>query len=557
MSFQNISRPILLTIIAGSTFSFFSAIQAAELNTTSSIEAVTIFPGSAKVTRVATLDVPAGESTLEISDLPMRLIQSSLRVSGTSGADVTLGSVSLKNNINTQLVLEKERTLKHQIDTLNQQRKGLQDSIKRQQSKLEYISAMGSGGSSDAGSRYLQLPMEQWQEAWKTLEDATANAQQKIRVTSKEMTTLDAELQKLNSQLRQVATNQRSTRVAGLSLKATSDTTLTITISYLINGAAWAPVYDADLDTQTGKLSLKSQAEISQRTGENWQNTKVTLSTLRPSQSSQLATFEPWSIDFAPEFEAYPMTKSMVMSEEMAPMMDAGMAMRSTATPAPIMRKVQEEQSELVTADFSADYKIPQTVSLDSGSEKKRFSLSSEEHDSTIVLASTPRLDPRVLLTSSFKYQNDTPLLAGNLSLYRDGNYVGSTHLSQQQPGQEVKLSFGEDDKVKLTFQPDPDAKSEDGIFFGKRKVVKRAYQITLRNQHDKPYPINLYDNVPVASHEDITVALSGDTPSDKDIDDKKGVLVWERMLQPNLEQRLRYGYSVSYPEDKNVFGLQ
>ena len=161
MSFQNISRPILLTIIAGSTFSFFTGVYAAELNTTSSIEAITVFPGSAKVTRIATLKIPSGESTLEISDLPMRLIQSSLRVSGASDADVTLGSVSLKNKINTELVLEKERNLKNQIDTLNQQRSSLQDQIKRQQSKLEYISAMGSGGSSDAGSRYLQLPMEQ------------------------------------------------------------------------------------------------------------------------------------------------------------------------------------------------------------------------------------------------------------------------------------------------------------------------------------------------------------------------------------------------------------
>ena len=98
-----------------------------------------------------------------------------------------------------------------------------------------------------------------------------------------------------------------------------------------------------------------------------------------------------------------------------------------------------------------------------------------KERDLKNQIASTPRLDPRVLLTTSFNYKRDTPLLSGNLSLYRDGNYVGNTHLSQQQPGQDVKLSFGEDDKVKLNFQPDPDAKSEDGIFFGKRKVMKRT----------------------------------------------------------------------------------
>ena len=556
MSFQNISRPILLTIIAGSTFGFNTNILAADLNTTSAIEAVKIFPGSAKVTRVATIEVAAGEHTLEITDLPMRLIQSSLRVTGTADADVKLGSISLKSKINTELVLEEERALRKQIDSVSQERSSLQDIIKRQQSKLEYITAMGSGGDSEAGSRYLQLPMEQWQEAWKTLEDATAAAQQLIRETSLEVVALDAELKKLNSQLRLVASNQRSTRIAGLSLEASADTTLKVEISYLINGASWAPVYDADLDTQSGKLTIKSQAEISQRTGENWNNTKVTLSTLRPSQSSQLATLEPWSIDFAPDLESFPVARGMAMSEEMTPMMEADMGVHAVAS-APMAKRVEAEQSVLVSADFSADYIVPRQVSLDTGSEKKRFALSEEAHNSDIVLASTPRLDPRVLLSTSFKYNKDTPLLSGNLSLYRDGNYVGSTHLSQQQPGQEVKLSFGEDDKVKLTFQPDPDAKSEDGIFFGKRKVVKRAYQITMNNQHDKSYPIHLYDNVPVASHEDITVELSGDAPSEKNIEDKKGVMVWKRTLKPKTEQRLRYGYSVSYPEDKHVFGLQ
>lgn len=556
MSFQSISRPIVLTIISGSTFGFLSYAQAAELITTSSIQSITVFPGSAKVTRVAKLEVPAGESTLEISDLPMRLIQSSLRVDGSADADVTLGSVSLKSKINTELVLKEERLLREKIDTLNLQRTALQDKIKRQQSKLEYIAAMGSGGNNETGSRYLQLPMEQWQEAWKTLEEATANAQELIRDTNTEVTALDAELKKLNNQLRLVASNQRSTRVAGLNLKASADTTLEIEISYLINGASWTPVYDADLDTQSGKLTIKSQAEISQRTGENWDKTKVTLSTLRPSQSTQLATLEPWSIDFAPDFEAFPTARGMAMSEEMAPMMDAEVSMMA-APAAPVKRKVVAEQSLMVTADFSADYIIPQTVSLDSGSEKKRFSLSSEEHNSTIELASTPRIDPRVLLTTHFKYDGETPLLAGNLSLYRDGYYVGNTYLSQQQPGQEIKLSFGEDDKVKLTFQPDPDAKSEDGIFFGKRKVVKRAYQVTMNNQHQQAYPIQLYDNIPVASHEDINVELTGDAPSEKDIDDKKGVMSWKRTLQPKTELRLRYGYSVSYPEDKNVYGLQ
>lgn len=558
MRFHHLSPPALFALIVGSTLSFCSALHAAELNTTSSIQDITIFPGSAKVTRVATLNIPSGESTLEIRDLPLNLIQTSLRISGESVNDVTLGSITLKNKINTEWVLEKERVLRQQIDDLNQQRREHQDKIKRQQSQLEYISAMGSGGNSDMGSRYLQLPMAQWKEALKTLDEATAEAQQTIRNTNIQLAQLDIKLKKLNNELRQVASNQRSTRVAHLSLNASSDTSLAVKISYLINGASWTPVYDADLNTHTNQLTIKTQAEIRQRTGENWQGATVTLSTLRPSESSQLAILQPWPIDFAPEFSGYPSaaSKSMIMDAEVAPLIEADVAVRA-APAAPRKRNIRREESTLVSADFSAEYKIPKMIDLDSGSQKKRFSLSTKSYESNVVLAATPRLDPRVLLTSNFKYEGKTPLLAGSLSLYRDGNYVGQAHLNQQQPGQEVKLSFGEDDNVKLTFQPDPDAKSEDGIFFGKRKAVKRAYQITMSNQHDKTFTIHLYDNIPVASHEDINVELSGVKPSEQDIDDKKGVMLWERTLAPSSKQQLNYGYRVSYPKDKTVFGFE
>ncbi|PWQ96363.1 mucoidy inhibitor MuiA family protein [Leucothrix arctica] len=534
-----------------------SPLSAAELTASSKIDAVTVFPGSAKVSRVATIQVPAGESTLEIKDLPINLVNTSLRVNGESDTNISLGSVSLKREVNKDVVLKNELDIRNKIEVLSEQRKGLEDTINRAKAQLQYINAMGSGNASKNGSSYLQLPMEKWQEAWQTLGAATEKAQSDIRQTELQLKQLDVEITKLQTELRGVASNQKSTRVATLTINAEQAGELSVQVSYIINGAGWSPVYDADLNTETGNLSIKTQAEIFQRTGEDWINTNVTLSTLRPSQSSQLIELQSWSIDFMDDrlMKSRGMAmNSMAMSadvmEESAPI-----AMMKPA-PRVARKRVQTEQSTLVFADFSADYKVPSLVSLDSGNQKRRFLLSTSDFDSSIVLASTPRLDPRVLLTTSFTYNSPTPLLAGTASLYRDGNFVGSSRLSQKQAGEKVQLSFGEDDKVKLTFQPNPDSKSNDGVFFGKRKVVDRGYQITLNNQHDKAYPLHIFDNVPVASHDDIKVTLTGDAPTDKDIDDKKGVLRWERSLKGNSETRIKYGYTVTYPEDKSVLGL-
>src|SRR6266700_1867441 len=56
--------------------------RAADVDATSSVEAVTVYPDGASVTRVIALDVAAGDTTLVAKDFPLTLDPSSLRVEG-------------------------------------------------------------------------------------------------------------------------------------------------------------------------------------------------------------------------------------------------------------------------------------------------------------------------------------------------------------------------------------------------------------------------------------------------------------------------------------------
>jgi uncharacterized protein DUF4140 len=66
--------------------------QAADLDAVSAVDAVTVYPDGASVTRVITVDVPAGDSTLVARDFPLTLDPSSLRVEGEAGAKLTIGA---------------------------------------------------------------------------------------------------------------------------------------------------------------------------------------------------------------------------------------------------------------------------------------------------------------------------------------------------------------------------------------------------------------------------------------------------------------------------------
>jgi hypothetical protein len=61
-------------------------------------------------------------------------------------------------------------------------------------------------------------------------------------------------------------------------------------------------------------------------------------------------------------------------------------------------------------------------------------------------------------------------------------------------------------------------------------------------------------DNIPTSRQQDIKVELTGKTPpTRRDVDEKRGVLAWEALLQPDEERQIEFGYRVSWPAGKRV----
>src|SRR5262245_39469978 len=81
-----------------STLAVIAAVPAtaAEIEAASQIDAVTVYPDSAMVTRVIRLDLPAGDSTLLAQDFPLSLDPPSLRVEGEGGARLVIGAVEAR-----------------------------------------------------------------------------------------------------------------------------------------------------------------------------------------------------------------------------------------------------------------------------------------------------------------------------------------------------------------------------------------------------------------------------------------------------------------------------
>lgn len=531
----------------------------ADLQASSSISLVTVYPDSARITRTASIELPAGETKVILPGLPLQMEPTSLRVSGTGTSNVSLGSVQLVEQLSSNAVQVKERELEEEIQRWQEKRQEVADAKTRAEQQLAFIRAMGlQQPSKDAQPQgTTALPLNQWQQAWQTLEAATAEAQTKVRAADKTLQEFDKGLAQLQEQLEQIATGETSNRSASLYVKATEPTKLSLTLSYQIPEASWSPVYEAELDSTTGKLQFKTQAAIQQSTGEDWSNVKLNLSTLRPTASASLPDLNSWVISLYQTPLAPPTPSTRAYETEAKEQM--AMTAAPTASDSAMLQKpsvkMREENSSLLTGAYNVEYQVPGTLTLNSGSDTRRVTLESQELEAKLQLSSVPRLDPRALLTTEASYQGKAPLIPGSVALYRDGNFIGNSQLAELKTGELMKLAFGEDDRVKILFQTIPEKTTEPGLL-SSRKRLDYSYRITIQNQHTETRSVKLYDNIPVANTSDISVSTTGDIPSLKDVDNKKGVNAWVRDVAAGAKVELNYGYSISYPQDQSLSGL-
>ena len=76
-------------------------------------------------------------------------------------------------------------------------------------------------------------------------------------------------------------------------LEAEHAGTLQLDVSYRLPGAGWRPAYEARAETGTDAVELVSYGLVRQRTGEDWRDVRLTLSTAKPTIAGSMPRLEP------------------------------------------------------------------------------------------------------------------------------------------------------------------------------------------------------------------------------------------------------------------------
>ena len=519
--------------------------RAADVETNSAVDAVTVYPDGASVTRAISVDVPAGDNTLVMRDFPLTLDPSSLRVEGEAGSRLTIGAIDTRPPRDAPPVNLPE--LDKRIEALKDERANLQGAIAAATARRRFAERFAETSPAGIGEKGEARPIADWRAAFAAVAEEVAAADSAIREAERKQREIDREVARLESDR---AVKPPSKLEVRIDLAAAGATKATLRVSYAVRAARWAPLYDARLDTgardRKPALELVRRAEVTQATGEDWSNVTLNVSTVRTARGTRAPELNPLIVQYPPVMRPpTPVSAAAVENSRSAQRNKVELS----------ADRADEQQAVAETGGFQVVFRIPGRVSLGASEGAKSLRISTATIAPDFAVRSVPAIDPTAFLEASFIQSEDAPLLPGRVSIYRDGVFVGRGQMAGAGKDETIRLGFGADDKVKVERSVVKRNEGSSGLIVTTSKTDERAFKIAIRNGHDFPIRIAIEDQLPVSENEDIQVEMLPSTtpPTATNLRDKRGVLEWAFEARPGEVRDIALAWRLRWPKDKGV----
>lgn len=558
-------------VIAGIFLAASAAhVAADDVAASSRVDAVMVFLSGAEVTRTTRLNLEPGMHTIVFDDLPAEAVPGSIRVDGQATAKLDIESVDTRRRYVAradQAVLQAERKrIEDEIERLRDERglaQGQQDAAQTQKTLLSNLAELP--GRAPQESPQSTVPPTDWTQILGLIASGMNDAQRSALDAEVKKRDLDRRIEDLEKKVSSLAPARVEQTEVKVHVLAEAALEADLTIRYQVRNAAWTPRYDARLQTGTKtappQLELTRRAEIKQRTGERWDNVALQLSTTRPTANAAAPELHTVTVDFEPERKPQLATAPPPPAMERAARPTGGMfkldaedavgLAASAQAPEPV--DIGEQNAAVTAAPFQAVFTVRNRLSVPATGEPKRVHLQENRMEPGLTVRTVPKVDAKAYLYAKLTLPEGSPLLPGDVALFRDGTFVGKGKLPVLSPGEEHELGFGADDQVRVRHAIANEKRGETGLISSAR-TDSRNYRITVKNMHARAVQLVVHDQIPVSKDQDIKVDLVGpEKPTRVDVEDKRGVIAFESKLEPEDERVIEFGYRVTWPGSRAV----
>ncbi len=559
---------LLFCLIAGN----LGAVSVTEKKVDSKITDVTVYQNRARVIREVTLSLSNGDYSLLFENIPILSDETSFHASADGNSDPRILGLSHQINEHLKTPQEKVAKLEKEITDIEQGRlMGVDYRLAVLERKREFLLSLlnQSGQTMTDEIKRSNINAASWNDAYQFFGDKLGILSDSLRQYRLWSETLKDSLM---IQKREVAslrsTRGNRTRTVQVDLRCESEGEITIALDYIVSNAGWVPIYDARLNSDADMVELEMFAEVTQKTGEDWNDVKLTFSTAHPGRSAGPGQIGTWFIEertpvysdgqsrykrqsrSKKEMEA--LEEDIVIrggrAGEVAYMVDGVRIVDPLGGYGPVNLGLSIGD----VTRFAANFETSRKETIISGEIATRAPIATWDLEATTSLICRPKLNQAVFRQVEVTNQFDFPLLRGQVALFAGSDFIGKTSLNELiAPGQTFDLPFGINNNidVKRKLVSNKRTVSDDRI-----KIV-RTIEIKLKNWSNSTASITLEEPFPVSQDNRIKTKYKKMDPKPEQID-KQGKANWDLILEPGEEKVVSFTFEISYPKGMRLSGI-
>lgn len=529
-------------------FLFFQATLYAQkpVFTTAKVKAATVYFNAAEISQTASVNLPAGTHEIVVKNVANWVNENSIQI-GTSPT-LTVLSVQFTDNYISE----------YEVDTNSPSVKKVKDSILIVQKEIAKLanSRISEGKTIELLDKNQQVSgqnsglnvteLMKMVEYYKTKRAELSNT---INALTEKEQKLAEVLKKLNDRLEVNNKNEEKISSGKLILQVMNEVAgnVPLEISYLTNSATWAPFYDLRANSIASPIDMMYKAQVTQSTGIDWKNVKLTLSSGLPNQNNQAPLLQAWFLRYgyvqdyrqnaAPINELQEVVVQGYNTVKKDKVMIRGSVSNFTA--------ITENQ-----LNISFDIDIPYDI-LSNG-KKHSVALKEIKLPATYKYYAAPTADKEAFLLAEISDYSKYNLLKGEANIIFEGMYVGKTFVDPNQTSDTLNLSMGRDKKISIKREKVVDKSGTK--FLSANKVQTFTFETTVRNNKKEAIQLTLKDQYPLSTDKEIEIELK--QSDNAKVNAETGILTWDLNLKPNETRKIRISYTVKYPKNKIIDNL-
>ena len=559
------------------------------------ISEVTLYQGTALVSRSITLNNTSGMTEVIVTSLPSTTDGSSVYADQAEGVQIRSVAFRSRPPTSADSVEPQVAELDTQIQTLKRvisEKKNHIALYRIRQDLLKSLQNFSTPASNIELKRGL-LDADQLKKLTLMYFELYEEASQKILEIDFEIQDKKRDLTQLLTQRNNLAQTPLMRYDAIILLEKIGDTKKSFRLNYLVKDCGWSPVYNVRGQSDGTPTLIEFNALIHQVSGEDWDKAKLHLSTASPQTSAFNPILSPLYIQVTSiqeqtnrvqsmqrrrrnstvrnsyNFALQNRKKAMIgqfKSQSFEEMANANFDANAFAANVQLFEFSQQVndlrnmQDEISGDDLNIQYDLTDPVTLPSRREGQIIPVFKSEIPTSYYRVATPVLTSSVFREAELINHTDQDLLGGQVNVYLDQAFTGKTNIPTIARGRKFTLGFGVDGQVRTQRALRDRVESVQGG----NKQITLSYEVMIDNYHNMPIRLFLKDRTPYMDDRSklrvnltkTSAPLSTDAQYQR-FDKSKGILLWDLNVIPGDGEKatmLEYTYLIEFEKS---YGIQ